>query len=116
MMKDVFGREVKVGDYIAAGMNYNRSSVLRVGKVIKIKERKESKYSADPDKVTGWSVRVRWTHNGDKDPRWSYGEVEESTILGDVSYHYAKFVILPDGFAEQFPPDVIPERVYPGRG
>lgn len=108
-MKDVFGRDLKVGDKIAAGMTYHRSSVLRIGEVTKIKERYKPYYGygTDPKELMGWSVRVKWTHNGDKENRYKWSNIPDSTILGDVHYTYAKVVILPDGFVEQFPPDVL---------
>lgn len=97
-MKDIFGREVKTGDKVAVGMSYGQSSVLRVGEVISIKEKVDDYY-----KQTKWSVRVKWTHNGsDKNNRWT---VKESTILGNSSYNYAKLIILPEGFVDEFPPD-----------
>ena len=96
-MKDVFGREVRPGDKVAVGMSYGQSSVLRVGEVLRIKE-SEDAYSRKK-----WSVRVKWTHNGD--PHNGRYDVKESTILGQESYTYAKFVILPEGFVEQFPVD-----------
>ena len=105
-MKDVFGRDVKVGDKIAAGMNYNRSSVLRIGEVVKVTEKSTMRgYAEHRHEVKKWTVRVRWTHNGSERPD-GYGEVQESSILGDESYSYAKFVILPKGFVDQFPPDI----------
>jgi hypothetical protein len=104
-MKDVFGRDVKVGDTIAAGMNLDRSSGLRVGKVIKVTERIGKEYSGRHGEVVGWTVRVRWTHNGDREGK-GYRHVTESNILGAPHYYYAKFVILPEGFVDEFPPDV----------
>lgn len=99
-MKDVFGREVKAGDKVAVGMNLNQSSVLRIGEVLYVKE-KPHPYREDGFK---WSVRIKWTHDGSTDNNWR--NVKESTILGETGYQFAKFVILPEGFVEQFPPDI----------
>jgi hypothetical protein len=98
-MKDIFGRPIKAGDKVAVGMSYGQSSVLRVGEVLYVRE-KVDEYRSDRVK---WSVRVKWTHNGSpKSDRWT---TRESTILGNSSYTYAKLIILPDDFVEQFPPD-----------
>lgn len=101
-MKDIFGRPVQAGDKIAAGMSYGQSSVLRVGEVLYVKEKVDPHR---PDHVK-WSVRVRWTHNGAPTSRW---EVKESTILGDSLYRYAKILVLPEGFVDQFPSDITEE-------
>lgn len=101
-LKDVFGQEAKVGDKIAAGMAFNRSSVLRVGEIIAIKEGKVGHYSGAGTK---WSIRVKWTHNrysGDS----RYYDVKESTIKVEEDYSYAKFVILPPEYVAQFPSDI----------
>ena len=100
-LTDIFGQPVKVGDYIAAGMAFNRSSVLRVGIVTAIEEKPINKWSDNSS--TYWSVKVRWTHNG-KDSVSSW-DVKESRIRIEPSYNYAKFVLLPSGYAEQFPED-----------
>lgn len=100
-MKDIFGREVQVGDYIAAGMNLNRSSVLRIGRVVKINKTLDWE-----KKETGReSVRVKWRNNGDARER-SYWEVKDSNILYDPTYYYAKVVILDPDFVEQYPADI----------
>lgn len=100
-MKDIFGREVAVNDYIAAGMNLNQSSVLRIGRVVKIGQTLD--YNKQP---TGReSVRVRWRNNGDTSGK-RYWEVKDSNILYDPRYSYAKVVILDKEFVEQFDPDI----------
>lgn len=99
MLRDVFGQEVEVGDKIAAGMAYMRSSVLRVGEIIKINAKPVS-YGEG----MRYSIRVRWTHNGNQG-RPSYFDVKESTILFEDRFTYAKFVKLPAGYVEQFPSD-----------
>lgn len=104
-MNDIFGREVKAGDKVAVGMAYNRSSVLRVGEVLEVKEVEEERgYGEYAHTITKWGVKVRWTHNGN--PNSTYGEVKESTIRGDSTYSYAKLLVLPEGFVDEFPPDV----------
>lgn len=100
-MKDVFGQDVYTGDRVAVGMAYNRSSVLRVGEVMAIKEVPDTYGNG----VT-WRVRVRWTHDGDKRENKRWGNPRESTIKVESNYYYAKLVVLPPGFAEQFPPDI----------
>lgn len=100
-MKDVFGQDVHVGDKVAVGMAYNRSSVLRVGEIEAINE-KPRPYS----NLVMWTVRVRWTHDGDKREHKTYGSPKVSTIKVESNYYYAKLVVLPPGYAEQFPPDI----------
>lgn len=100
-LTDIFGQPVKVGDYVAAGMAYFRSSVLRVGVIIAIDEKPINKYR--DDSPTYWSVKIRWTHNGSQT---NYGwDVKESRIRIEPGHNYAKFVLLPSGYAEQFPED-----------
>lgn len=100
-MKDIFGREVHPGDYVAAGMNLDRSSVLRIGRVVSIKDTLDWQ-----KKPTGrQSVRIKWRNNGDRSNK-RYWEVKDSNILYDGSYTYAKVVILPPEFVEQFPADI----------
>lgn len=100
-MKDIFGQSVNVGDRVAVGMAYNRSSVLRVGEVVTIKERPASYGSG-----TVWRVTIKWTHDGDKRPNKRWGNPKVSTIKVESTYLYAKLVVLPPGYAEQFPPDI----------
>lgn len=97
-LTDVFGVVANVGDKIAAGMSYGQSSVLRIGEIIGIKGKEDTRGNVR------WSVRVRWTHNG----HGSSYDVRESTILIHSNYSYAKIVVLPKGFAEQYPEDVKP--------
>lgn len=93
--RDIFGRETRVGDTIAAGMSYGQSSVLRIGTVIGIKERDTN------GSRQAWSVTVEWTHAGKSNP--FYGSKKKTAIQIDSGYSYAKFVILPDGFTDEFP-------------
>ena len=97
---DIFGQPAHVGDKIAAGMSYGKSSVLRIGEIISIKET-DDRYGR-----TKWSVRVKWTHNGSENYKWG---VKESTILVHSHYTYAKFVVLPRDYVAQFPDDIIRE-------
>lgn len=102
-MKDIFKREVQVGDYIAAGMNLDRSSVLRIGQVVAIKE------TLDWQKLpTGReSVRVKWRNNGSPtNNRW---QVKDSNIMYDPRYTYSKVVILDPEFVKQYPADITEE-------
>lgn len=96
-LKDIFGNTAKVGDKIAAGMSYGKSSTLRIGEIIGIKETQDS-YSRSK-----WSVRVKWTHNGSEN--YKYG-VKESTIIVHDYYMYAKFAVLPPEYVAQFPDDI----------
>lgn len=100
-MKDIFGQSVNVGDHVAVGMAYNRSSVLRVGEVVAIKEKPASYGSG-----VVWRVTIRWTHDGDKRENKRWGNPKESTIKVESNYTYAKLVILPLELVEQFPPDI----------
>lgn len=104
--KDIFGRPLNIGDYIAAGMNYGQSSVLRIGEVINIKQ--SSSYGTpNPNK---FSIRVRWRNNGDTtDRQWKRYEVKDSTILWQANYSYAKFVILDKAFVNVYPADILDE-------
>jgi len=89
-LKDIFGQEVQVDDYVAAGMSLGQSSVLRVGRIVGIKETN-----------SGFTVRVRWTHNGRGENRqW---DVKESNILIKNIFAYAKIVKLSTEYVEQFP-------------
>jgi hypothetical protein len=98
-MKDIFGREVEVGHFVAAGMNLNQSSVLRIGEVVKISETLDWQ-----KKPTGrQSVRIKWRNNGPSE--WSW-DVKDSNIIYDPTYSYAKVVILDPAFVEQFPADI----------
>lgn len=100
--KDVFKRPLQVGDYIAAGMSYGQSSVLRVGLVVGIKQSKSTHGSANPNK---FSIRVRWRNNGDLSGR-RYWEVKDSNILYQENYSYSKFMILDPAQVLPFPPDI----------
>jgi hypothetical protein len=101
-MKDIFGREVQVGDYVAAGMNLDRSSVLRIGQVVNINQTRDT-YSKQ---LTGReSVRIRW-RNDSPEGKKRYRSVKDSNILCDPSYLYAKVVILDPDFVKQFEPDI----------
>lgn len=97
-LTDIFGQPVDVGDKVAVGMAFGRSSVLRIGEVLAVKETEDPYY-----KRTKWSIRVKWTHNGPSD--WSW-DVRESTIKYESGFSYAKLVVLPRDFVEQFPPDI----------
>lgn len=101
-LQDIFGTPVKEGDVIAAGMAYGKSSVLRVGVIIGIKEKVETRFGGAT--WTKYSIRVRWTHNGADGQ--SYCPVKESTILYQSDYTYAKFVVLPNDYVNQFPSDI----------
>lgn len=98
-LTDIFGQEVKVGDWVAAGMALHRSSVLRVGKIVDIKE--SNKYNN-----AVWNVRIRWTHNGRSNYSW---DVKESAIRIEASHSYAKIVKMPADYVEQFPYDNLKE-------
>lgn len=105
MLSDIFGQPVNEGDFIAVGMAFGRSSVLRVGRVVKIANAKDS-YSSQVN-YSKWSITVEWTHNGDKTPGRRYGHVEKSTIKFEDSFTFAKFMVLPPNFVAQFPPDIV---------
>lgn len=103
--KDIFGRPLNIGDYIAAGMNYGQSSVLRIGEVINVKQ--SSSYGTpNPNK---FSIRVRWRNNGDTSTQWRRYEVKDSTILWQAGYSYAKFLILDKAFVNVYPADILDE-------
>lgn len=102
---DVFKRPLNIGDYIAAGMSHGQSSVLRIGEVINIKN--SSSYgTVNPNK---FSIRVRWRNNGDTSTQWRRYEVKDSTILWQVGYSYAKFLILDKAFVSVYPADILEE-------
>lgn len=104
--KDVFKRPLQIGMYIAVGMTYGQSSVLRIGEVINIKNSKPSYGSPDPRK---FSVRVRWRNNGNQDPRYQRWEVKDSNFIYEEGHNYAKFVIMDKALVESFPPDITDE-------
>lgn len=102
-LTDIFGQPVNIGDRVAVGMGYNRSSVLRAGEVISIKETPREWRDGIEYK---WSIRIRWTHNG-TGGKESWGSVDESTILHESTHTFAKLMVLPQGYAEQFAEDVV---------
>lgn len=98
--KDVFGRVLREGDYIAAGMAFGRSTVLRVGQVISVAPTK-SEYSS------AWNIRVKWRNNGNINPTgYRSREVRDSTIKWEPGYSFAKFVIMDKDAVEQYPADI----------
>lgn len=103
-MKDIFGQYVNVGDRVAVGMAYNRSSVLRCGEVVSIKET-PTYVNRMGEQQFKYSVRVRWTHDGGSPGKYGRA-VKDSTILYESSHRFAKLMVLPKGFAEQFPSDI----------
>lgn len=104
--KDVFKRHLQVGDYIAAGMNYGQSSVLRVGEVLNIKASKP-RYGREDEHPRQFSVRVKWRNNGDQSVRtYSWGEVKDSNFIYEEGHSYAKFMILDKAQVEQYPADI----------
>lgn len=98
-MKDIFDREVQVGDYIAAGMSLGHSSVLRVGRVLKITD--TLNWNKQPSGRQ--SVRVRWRNNGKSNSRY---DVKDSNIIADNGHSYAKVIILDPDFVEHYAPDI----------
>lgn len=104
-MIDIFGNTVHVGDTVAVGMSFGRSSVLRVGEVVSIKEKNLGFHQYHNEDHLKWTVRIRWTHNGSGN-RKAYGEVKESNILHESTHTYAKLIVLPPGYAQRYPSDV----------
>lgn len=103
--KDVFKRPAQVGDYIAVGMSYGKSSVLRVGEIVSIKASKPS-YGEMPKVPRKFSVRVKWRNNGDQQVRYKWGEVKDSNFIYEEGHSYAKFMIVDKAQVEQFPADI----------
>lgn len=104
---DVFGQPVAVGDYIAAGMALHRSSVLRVGQIVAIKETNRGYNHHYGRDLFKYSISVRWTHDGNQDKSSvGYGGKTTTTIQFETGYSYAKFLKLPASYVEGFKPDI----------
>lgn len=105
--KDVFKRPLQINDYIAAGMSYGQSSVLRIGQVVNIKASKP-RYGREEEAPRKFSVRVAWRNNGNQTSnRW---EVKDSNFIYEEGHSYAKFVILDRAFVEQYPADILDDN------
>lgn len=57
--KDLFGRDIKVGDYIVYAAVDGRSATMRTGRVLELSHSKPSEYGSDPIEpkitVASWS-------------------------------------------------------------
>lgn len=57
--KDLFGRDIKVGDYIVYAAVDGRSATMRTGRVLELSHSKPSEYGSDPIEpkitVSSWS-------------------------------------------------------------
>jgi len=100
-LTDIFGNDVNVGDKVAVGMSYDRSSVLRVGEVISVKEAKPPYYMTNRPDYCKWAIRIKWTHDGSDGTGW--GSVKDSTIYHESSHTFAKLLVLPSDFVAANP-------------
>ena len=57
--KDMFGRDINVGDYIVYGGLADRSAVLRAGRVVELKNGKVRAQSWNNYRAQGWGGKVR---------------------------------------------------------
>lgn len=96
-LTDIFNNPVNIGDKVAVGMAYNRSSVLRVGEVVNIKETYTGQNWRNKDIPNyKWSIRIKWTHDGSDGS--VYGSIKDSTIQHESTHTFAKLLVLPPDF------------------
>jgi TfoX/Sxy family transcriptional regulator of competence genes len=57
--RDMFGNEIKVGDYIVYGGLADRSAVLRAGRVVALKNGKVRAQSWNNYRAQGWNGEVK---------------------------------------------------------
>jgi len=73
--KDLFGREIKIGDYITYAANDGRCGVLRVGRVVELTESKEINYCYNVEskipKIRAKSARYRMIDYKTREYGWN---------------------------------------------